>query len=537
LFDQVVSSSVSSENKIFFGKLAKQKNSQSLVCKAAFDLLQWAQYDCGSHAFDKRNQVDSSSNDIESDDEQQEEKLLDEEEVNRPHSVQESQDFGLDLKSNSNEYHEAEPPEEFRCQLRPYQKKALWWMMQRERVEENEQAIRQQLQVLRDLVSSNTKQSETLTSNSDISSIQCECGPVLVNLQECQAPPITDNGTCAHLSHPLWERRFLCSGDQKRALSFYIQPLFGLAVASPPIPPQTCRGGILADSMGLGKTVMLLALIQKSKQEEGKGTTLIVAPLSLLAQWEEELQSKTNLSCQVYYGGDKKVCANIDAFDVILTTYGTLQSEVQWQSKKQKTSDVSEKRFKGGLLGHSWKRAILDEAHVVKNTATVASRACCSLEAERRWCVSGTIIQNSLDDVYSLIKFLGHEPWNSRAFWNTAVTKEENTEIALSRVRQVLTPILMRRTKDSVDETGNPILSLPVMETKTIRVEFSAEERHFYDALFRKSLTLFEGFLRQGTASKSWLAIFSLLHRLRQVSLSLSFYIYLSLFLCLIFSK
>ncbi len=66
------------------------------------------------------------------------------------------------------------------------------------------------------------------------------------------------------------------------------------------------------------------------------------------------------------------------------------------------------------------------------------------------------------------------------------------------------------------DIDRNPILTLPPVDTKTIMVEFTNAERQFYDALHRKSLTLFEGFMRAGTASKSWLAIFSLLHRLRQ---------------------
>ena len=61
-----------------------------------------------------------------------------------------------------------------------------------------------------------------------------------------------------------------------------------------------------------------------------------------------------------------------------------------------------------------------------------------------------------------------------------------------------------------------PILTLPPVETKTVTVEFTEAERQFYDSLHRKSLSLFEGYIQAGTASKSWLAIFSLLHRLRQ---------------------
>lgn len=107
-----------------------------------------------------------------------------------------------------------------------------------------------------------------------------------------------------------------------------------------------------------------------------------------------------------------------------------------------------------GILGFTWKRVILDEAHCIKNVATVASRACCLLNAERRWCVSGTIIQNSLDDVYALMKFLRHEPWCQRSFWKAAITDVSDMSEALGRVKRLLTPIMLRRTKETLDENG-----------------------------------------------------------------------------------
>jgi DNA repair protein RAD5 len=76
------------------------------------------------------------------------------------------------------------------------------------------------------------------------------------------------------------------------------------------------------------------------------------------------------------------------------------------------------------------------------------------LRAERRWCVSGTIIQNSLEDAYALLKFLRHEPWYERSFWKAAITKVTDMTVALDRVRRVLSPIMLRRTKESVDKDG-----------------------------------------------------------------------------------
>jgi len=204
---------------------------------------------------------------------------------------------------------------------------------------------------------------------------------------------------------------------------------------------------------------MLLALIQTSiKNEASRGApTLIVSPLSLLLQWQEEIESKTNMTYRTYYG-DNKQGDDINV-DIVLTTYGSLQSE--WLACA-KASDTSAAASVGVLLHQEWKRVILDEAHYVKNTSTVASRACRMLRAERRWCVSGTIIQNSLDDVHSLLTFLRHEPWCHKSFWKSAISSKlrstdstpDDKRDAMDRVRRLLAPIMLRRTKASLDEEG-----------------------------------------------------------------------------------
>ena len=137
------------------------------------------------------------------------------------------------------------------------------------------------------------------------------------------------------------------------------------------------------------------------------------------------------------------------------------------------------------LLSFEWERVILDEAHCVRNPQTAVSRACCSLISHRRWCVTGTPVQNSLGDVYGLLKFLRHEPWCEAGFWRRAVTdtiisKEADgggrdgdrdgtpgtsdrvavnrgdggLQVALGRVRRILTPLMLRRTKDTLTSDG-----------------------------------------------------------------------------------
>ena len=88
------------------------------------------------------------------------------------------------------------------------------------------------------------------------------------------------------------------------------------------------------------------------------------------------------------------------------------------------------------------------------------------------------------------------------------------SSVAFARVRRVLSPLILRRTKDTLSEDGTPILNLPPIDHQIVNVSLSPPEREFYNALLERSQTVFEGFIKAGTAS--WFAIFSLLQRLRQ---------------------
>jgi len=219
---------------------------------------------------------------------------------------------------------------------------------------------------------------------------------------------------------------------------------------------------------GLGKTVMLLALILKCKELDGggrrQGPTLVVCPLSLVQQWAEEIETKSSLSYIVFYGDQKPTSCDFGGADIVITTYGTPQAELQ-----KKTRVNIDRSY--GLLEHNWSRVILDEAHNVKNQSKLASKACCMLKSTYRWVVTGTIIHNSLDDVFGLVKFLKHQPWSEPGFWKAAITTEMNRRdapeandgraaeqtgmsVALGRVRRLLLPIMIRRTKDSLSPDG-----------------------------------------------------------------------------------
>lgn len=244
------------------------------------------------------------------------------------------------------------------------------------------------------------------------------------------------------------------------------------------------KGGILADDMGLGKTVQSIALIlsnprppkekelerkdeeadaeEDTKKVENKRTlppevdkgTLIVAPLALIKQWESEIDAKVEdshkLRVCVYHGaGRSKYADNLKDYDVVITTYGTLSSEHAASSKGTK---------KVGCFSVYWYRIILDEAHTIKNRNAKATQAACALDAEYRWCLTGTPMQNNLDELQSLIKFLRIKPYNDLAAWRDQITRPLNNGrggLAIKRLQVYLKAFMKRRTKDVLKLDGN----------------------------------------------------------------------------------
>ncbi|CAH0484480.1 unnamed protein product [Peronospora farinosa] len=322
---------------------------------------------------------------------------------------------------------------------------------------------------------------------------------------------------------PMWEKR------QFRSKSFYyVNPFEKSASLTRPEPPAPCLGGILADDMGMGKTMMMLSLIAYQKhmgeerltndniptqaKREATGKTLVICPLSLLHQWKNEALERflpNTLSVYVYYGDDrgtrtKLTMAPFSKNDIVLTTYGVLSAEFGKN---------------GPVATTKWNRIILDEAHSIKNRATGYFKTCSALKATHRWCLTGTPIQNTLDDVFALLCFLEYQPWCRVAWWKRVITKpyEDGDDVnALGRLKVILTPILLRRTKQSRDKLGNMIVHLPPKHVDLVKLEFSPDERTFYQAVYDKSRAEFNGFVASGTAMTSYVAIFALLLRLRQ---------------------
>ena len=253
-------------------------------------------------------------------------------------------------------------------------------------------------------------------------------------------------------------------------------------------PPEVL-GGILADMMGLGKTLSMLSLVvgsleqatqfgeQPAPERDGEKalirnskTTLLVSPLSTVANWEDQIATHIKpktLKYYIYHGGNRLSNINeLAKFDIIITTYSIVSSEFGGRGKKKNISP---------LLQTNFFRIILDEAHMIREQATLQSQAICALSAQRRWAVTGTPVQNRLDDLGALIKFLRIKPFNDKGGFSQFILspfKNADPEI-LPKLRLLVDSITLRRLKDRID--------LPGRYDQIVRLAFSEDEQVLYD--------------------------------------------------------
>ncbi|KAI9817232.1 MAG: hypothetical protein M1827_001345 [Pycnora praestabilis] len=295
------------------------------------------------------------------------------------------------------------------------------------------------------------------------------------------------------------------------------------------------KGGILADDMGLGKTIQALALmISRPSIDPHRKTTLIVGPVALMKQWEREINDKLNgrthrLSTYVLHGSKRKASWNtLREYDVVLTTFGTLASEFKrkegWDMKKRANPDARPtKEDPTSLLADEckWYRVIIDEAQCIKNKSTKAAQGACCLQSITRFCMTGTPMMNSVQELFSLIEFLRIKPYNVIEKFNHEFTRplksqsQTAKEKAMRKLQALLKAILLRRTKKSKID-GKPILNLPERTTEIQHAIFNEDEQAFYNALETKTQLQFNKYMKAGTVGKNYSNVLVLLLRLRQ---------------------
>ena len=257
--------------------------------------------------------------------------------------------------------------------------------------------------------------------------------------------------------------------------------------------------GILADDMGLGKTLQTLAHIQCEK-EAGRLTqpALIVAPVSLLSNWQREAQRFCpGLRSLVLHGaGRHDLAVNMSEVDMVIAPYSLLQ------------------RDRERWLATDWHLVVLDEAQNIKNASTLAAQVVMELSARHRLCLSGTPMENHLGEIWSLFHFLMPGFLGSqqrfRDVFRTPIEKHADGQ-RLAQLRSRITPFMLRRTKALV--AGE----LPPKVETTMRVELTGKQADLYETIrLGMEKTVRDALATQGMA-RSQIAILDALLKLRQV--------------------
>lgn len=316
------------------------------------------------------------------------------------------------------------------------------------------------------------------------------------------------------------------------------------------------HGGILADDMGLGKTIQTLTRIVEgppSKEDRKAGyakATLVVCPVAVVAQWVSEIKKMTESLTVVEHHGpsrttDPEVLARanvvVTSYSIVSNEYAAFNPEFKDESKKKATkskpansddddSDVSEvfgrtlkkskakSKVKDALFKVKWWRVVLDEAHNIKNRNTKAAQACCALDTRNRWCLTGTPMQNGVEELFSLFKFLHLKPLSEWSTFNELVAtpiKRNRPTQALKRLQAILRVAMLRRIKTTVIN-GKPLLDLPDRIVNNVHCEFDEDERAFYNSVEGRIRDSVDKLQARNDNRSVYTSILVLLLRLRQ---------------------
>ncbi len=231
-------------------------------------------------------------------------------------------------------------------------------------------------------------------------------------------------------------------------------------------------GACLADDMGLGKTVQAIAAMLDHAEA---GPCLVVAPTSVCPNWQTEIArfAPTLTTHRLSAASDRAaLVAGLGPRDVLVCSYGLLHGEAEL------------------LGGRPWQMAVLDEAQAIKNAGTKRAQASLALQAGFRLALSGTPVENDLDELWSLFNFVNPGLLGSREGFGKrfAVPIERDRDAqARQALRSLIRPFLLRRTKAAV------LSELPPRTEQTMQVEMGEAERAFYEAMRQRALETIAG--------------------------------------------
>jgi SNF2 family DNA or RNA helicase len=215
-------------------------------------------------------------------------------------------------------------------------------------------------------------------------------------------------------------------------------------------------GGGLADDMGLGKTLQTIVTCVLN----GVNSTLIVCPNALTSNWVQEFASKLNVNVKVVvFQGQRRNKISLDDYNVVITTYGTLLVEHGLGVASP-------------LFSRHWHRVVLDESQHIKNYECKTAKATFALNSTYRWCISGTPVQNNMEELYASLKFLRIPNYEQHEYFMNNIIFNDDIHAASSLVDI----LFLRRYKSK-------ILRLKPKKIIEYPCPMSDEERKLYAKL------------------------------------------------------
>lgn len=250
-------------------------------------------------------------------------------------------------------------------------------------------------------------------------------------------------------------------------------------------------GGCLADDMGLGKTVQVISILLKYG---GNGPSLVLAPSSVCYNWRSEINRfAPTLNVHEFNGAQNRnsILQNLGKYDVLVVSYGLLQANPDLLSDTK------------------WNIAVLDEAHAIKNSNSVRSKAVMKLNASFRVITTGTPVQNHHGELWNLFQFINPGLLGSYdSFTSRYVKGDADNEQSRKALNRYIAPYILRRLKTDVLD------DLPEKTEITLRISLSDEERAMYENLRVEALNR----INEGDAGARQMQILAEITRLRLMS-------------------
>jgi len=323
------------------------------------------------------------------------------------------------------------------------------------------------------------------------------------------------------------------------------------------------RGGILADEMGVGKTMQTIALMCSHLLKH----TLIVCPLAVLDHWKDELEKHSQpgtFRVLIYHGAMVGKCTPemLAEANVVITTYGTLISDFDLHlrmiqeenllvplaevvgeavaataeeeahnrpqqqrilplnsTSRLKKTQQQRKPLLYQIGPEGWSRVVLDEAHCIKNYKGKSAKACCALPSHFRLCLTGTALCNKLDDLYSLLKFMHYEGYmDYTVFHARIIVPLSSWEVGgMDELHNLLRLCMLRRRKEQ-KLRDKIVVDLPPVENKLVKLELEEEDALFYKVVERNAVRKFKNLMQEGNVVTQQAHIWTLLLYMREAA-------------------